>query len=55
MCLIPSGWGIDDDMLVVDAKIDEYAIIHTIKTKEGKSEVLNKLHKKRSLFFSFFF
>ncbi|CAM4643862.1 unnamed protein product [Leuciscus chuanchicus] len=39
-------WGNDNDMRVVDAKYDEYAIVHTIKTKEGKSEVLNKLHSR---------
>ncbi|KAK9960091.1 hypothetical protein ABG768_010167 [Culter alburnus] len=31
---------------VVDAIFDEYAIVHVIKTKEGKSEVLNKLHSR---------
>lgn len=49
MYLILSGWGNDNDMRVVDAIFDEYAIVHTIKTKEGKSEVLNKLHSKSSL------
>ncbi|XP_048047730.1 lipocalin-like isoform X1 [Megalobrama amblycephala] len=39
-------WGNDNDMRVVDAIFDEYAIVHTIKTKEGKSEILNKLHSR---------
>lgn len=36
-------------MYVVDAKFDEYAIIYTIKTKGGVSDVLNKLHSKSCL------
>ncbi|XP_051970771.1 lipocalin-like [Xyrauchen texanus] len=39
-------WKNDNDMRVVDAKYDEYAIIHTIKTKGGVSEVLNKLFSR---------
>ncbi|XP_050989157.1 lipocalin [Labeo rohita] len=39
-------WGNSNDMRVVDAKFDEYAIVHTIKTKGGKSEILNKLHTR---------
>ncbi|XP_016330883.1 lipocalin-like [Sinocyclocheilus anshuiensis] len=39
-------WGNFNDMRVVDAKFDEYAIVHTIKTKEGESEILNKLHTR---------
>ncbi|KAK2869991.1 hypothetical protein Q8A67_024383 [Cirrhinus molitorella] len=37
-------WGNDNDMRVVDARFDEYALVHTIKTKGGVSEVLNKLY-----------
>ncbi|XP_059380524.1 lipocalin-like [Carassius carassius] len=36
-------WGNDNDMRVVDAKFDEYALVHMIKTKGDVSEVLNKL------------
>lgn len=36
-------------MRVVDAKFDEYAIVYTIKTKGGESEILNKLHSKSFL------
>ncbi|XP_058606071.1 lipocalin-like [Onychostoma macrolepis] len=39
-------WGNSNDMCVVDAKFDEYAIVHTIKTKGGESEILNKLHTR---------
>ncbi|XP_056306087.1 lipocalin-like, partial [Danio aesculapii] len=39
-------WGNDNDMRVVDAKFDEYAIFHTIKTKGGVSEILNKLYSR---------
>ncbi|XP_051969790.1 lipocalin-like [Xyrauchen texanus] len=39
-------WENDNDMRVVDAKYDEYAIIHTIKTKADVSEVLNKLYSR---------
>ncbi len=44
-----SGWGNDNDMRVVDAKYDEYALVHTIKTKGDVSEVLNKLYSKSSI------
>lgn len=33
-------------MRVVDVVYDDYAVVHTIKTKEGVSEVLNKLYSK---------
>lgn len=33
-------------MRIADAVYDEYAVIHTIKTKEGVSQVLNKLYSK---------
>lgn len=36
-------------MRVVDAKFDDYAVVHTIKTKGDVSEVLNKLYSKSSL------
>ncbi|CAB1333072.1 unnamed protein product [Coregonus sp. 'balchen'] len=39
-----SGWNNENDMRVVDVKYDEYALIHTIKTKGGVSTVLNKLY-----------
>ncbi|KAJ0059639.1 hypothetical protein NL108_009149, partial [Boleophthalmus pectinirostris] len=37
-------WNNDNDMRVVDVIYDDYALIHTIKTKDGVSEVLNKLY-----------
>lgn len=33
-------------MRFVDVVYDDYAVVHTIKTKEGVSEVLNKLYSK---------
>lgn len=33
-------------MRIVDAVYDDYAVVHTIKTKDGVSEVLNKLYSK---------
>lgn len=46
---LPSVWNNDNDMRIVDAVYDEYAVIHTIKTKEGVSQVLNKLYSKSCL------
>ncbi|KAI4891896.1 hypothetical protein NFI96_015855, partial [Prochilodus magdalenae] len=37
-------WGNDNDMRVVDVKSDEFALVHTIKTKGDVTEVLNKLY-----------
>ncbi|KAM3869204.1 lipocalin-like [Diretmus argenteus] len=37
-------WSNENDMRVVDVKYDEYALIHTIKTKGSVSTVLNKLY-----------
>ncbi|XP_076606782.1 lipocalin-like [Chaetodon auriga] len=37
-------WGNENDMRVVDVKYDEYALIHTIKTKGGVPTVVNKLY-----------
>lgn len=39
-------WNNDNDMRIVDAVYDEYAVIHTIKTKNDVSQVLNKLYSK---------
>ncbi|MEQ2200155.1 hypothetical protein XENOCAPTIV_023848 [Xenoophorus captivus] len=33
-------------MRFVDVVYDDYAVVHTIKTKEGVSEVLNKLYSR---------
>lgn len=33
-------------MRFVDVLYDNYALVHTIKTKDGVSEVLNKLYSK---------
>uniref|UniRef100_A0A3Q0QU93 Prostaglandin D2 synthase b, tandem duplicate 1 n=1 Tax=Amphilophus citrinellus TaxID=61819 RepID=A0A3Q0QU93_AMPCI len=40
------AWNNDNDMRVVDVVYDDYALVHTIKTKEGVSEVLNKLYRR---------
>ncbi|XP_066515685.1 prostaglandin D2 synthase b, tandem duplicate 1 [Hoplias malabaricus] len=39
-------WGSDNDMRVVDIKSDDFVLVHIIKTKEGGSEVLNKLYSR---------
>ncbi|XP_015242079.1 PREDICTED: lipocalin-like [Cyprinodon variegatus] len=42
------AWNNDNDMRFVDVVYDDYAVVHTIKTKEGVSEVLNKLYTRSS-------
>ncbi|XP_067295771.1 lipocalin-like isoform X2 [Pseudorasbora parva] len=37
-------WETENNMRVVDVKYDEFALIHTVKTKAGSSTVLNKLY-----------
>lgn len=44
--LLSSVWDNDNDMRIVDVVYDNYALVHTIKTKDGVSEVLNKLYSK---------
>ncbi|XP_029003193.1 lipocalin-like [Betta splendens] len=39
-------WNNDNDMRIVDVVYDDYALVHTIKTKDGVSEVLNKLYSR---------
>ncbi|KAM7370018.1 hypothetical protein PAMP_011304 [Pampus punctatissimus] len=39
-------WNNDNDMRIVDVLYDDYALVHTIKTKNGVSEVLNKLYSR---------
>ncbi|XP_042366486.1 lipocalin-like [Plectropomus leopardus] len=39
-------WNNDNDMRIIDVVYDEYALVHTIKTKDGVSEVLNKLYSR---------
>nr|ACQ58731.1 Lipocalin precursor [Anoplopoma fimbria] len=39
-------WSNDNDMQIVDVIYDDYALVHTIKTKNGVSEVLNKLYSR---------
>ena len=43
---ISSVWNNDNDMRIVDVVYDDYALVHTVKTKDGVSEVLNKLYSK---------
>uniref|UniRef100_A0AAQ5ZBV5 Lipocalin/cytosolic fatty-acid binding domain-containing protein n=1 Tax=Amphiprion ocellaris TaxID=80972 RepID=A0AAQ5ZBV5_AMPOC len=40
------AWNNDNDMRIVDVVYDDYALVHTIKTKDGVSEVFNKLYSK---------
>lgn len=44
--LLLTVWNNDNDMRIVDVLYNEYALVHTIKTKDGVSEVLNKLYSK---------
>ncbi|XP_061661266.1 lipocalin-like [Syngnathoides biaculeatus] len=39
-------WNNDNDMRVVEILYDEYALVHTIKTKDGVSEILNQLYTR---------
>ncbi|XP_034415937.1 prostaglandin D2 synthase b, tandem duplicate 1 [Cyclopterus lumpus] len=39
-------WNNDNDMRIVDVAYDDYALVHTVKTKDGVSEVLNKLYSR---------
>uniref|UniRef100_A0A8C6WG35 Prostaglandin D2 synthase b, tandem duplicate 1 n=1 Tax=Neogobius melanostomus TaxID=47308 RepID=A0A8C6WG35_9GOBI len=39
-------WNNDNDMRIVDVVYDNYALVHTIKTKDGVSEVLNKFYSR---------
>merc|ERR1712035_1274 len=39
-------WNNENDMRIVDIVYDDYALVHTIKTKDGVSEVLNKLYRR---------
>ncbi|XP_077364895.1 lipocalin-like [Festucalex cinctus] len=39
-------WNNDNDMRVVSVSYDDFALIHTIKTKDGVSEAFNKLYTR---------
>lgn len=39
-------WNNDNDMRIVEVVYDDYALVHTIKTRDGVSEVLNKLYSR---------
>ncbi|XP_075936752.1 lipocalin-like [Anarhichas minor] len=39
-------WNNDNDMQIVDVAYDDYALVHTVKTKDGVSELLNKLYSR---------
>ncbi|KAM9332948.1 lipocalin-like [Pholidichthys leucotaenia] len=40
------AWNNDNDMRIVDVVYDDYAVVHTIKTKNDVSEVVNKLYSR---------
>ncbi|KAM3593744.1 uncharacterized protein V6R79_020682 [Siganus canaliculatus] len=40
------AWNNENDMRIVDVVYNDYALVHTIKTKDGVSEVLNKLYSR---------
>ncbi|CAL8292937.1 unnamed protein product [Lota lota] len=39
-------WDNDNDMIFVDAQYVEYALVYNVKTKDGVSEILNKLFSR---------
>ncbi|KAK2886378.1 lipocalin-like [Channa argus] len=39
-------WNNDNDMTIVDVLYDDYALVHTIETKDGVSGVVNKLFSR---------
>lgn len=47
-CACSTGWETDNNMCIVDVKYDEYALIHTVKTKAGSTTVLDKLYGNRT-------
>ncbi|XP_071775603.1 lipocalin-like [Centroberyx gerrardi] len=40
------AWNNENDMRIVEVQYDDYALVHTIKSKDGVSEVLNKLYSR---------
>ncbi|PWA18054.1 hypothetical protein CCH79_00004286, partial [Gambusia affinis] len=40
------AWNNDNDLRYVDVVYDSYAVIHTIKTREGATQVLNQLYSR---------
>lgn len=43
-----TGWETDNSISFVDVKYDEYALIHTVKTKDGSTTVVSKLYGNNS-------
>lgn len=44
--LPPASFGDGNDMIVVDVKYDEYALVHVVDTKREHLTVVNKLYCK---------
>lgn len=44
--LLSAAWQNKNDIRVVDIVYDDYAVFHTIQTKDGVTEVLNNLYSK---------
>ncbi|XP_056155487.1 lipocalin-like [Lampris incognitus] len=40
------AWNNENDMRIVDVVYDDYAVVHSIKTKDGVSDVFNKLYSR---------
>ncbi|XP_056440208.1 lipocalin-like [Gadus chalcogrammus] len=40
------AWGNDNDMIFTDVQYAEHAVVYNVKTKDGVSEVLNKLFSR---------
>ena len=42
-----SAWSNDNDVIFTDVQYNEHALVHNVKTKDGVSEILNKLFSKQ--------
>ncbi|XP_026219097.1 lipocalin-like [Anabas testudineus] len=40
-------WGNDNDMQIVDVVYNDYALVHTIKIKNGVTDIVNKLFSRK--------
>lgn len=45
----PTVWQDDNDMRIVEVVYDNYALIHTIKTKTSGVQILNNLYSKSAV------
>lgn len=45
----PTVWQDDNDMRIVEVEYDNFALIHTIKTKTSGVQILNNLYSKSAV------